>query len=56
MGSIGMLELATAKDTEIRGPVGNWHALRSNPDYKADWRAHGGAPSVAESAGFALRA
>ncbi len=45
-----------AKAAEIRGPAGDWHALRSNPDYKADWRAHGGAPSVVESAGFALRA
>ena len=41
---------------EVRGPVGDWHALRSNPDYRADWRAHGGAPSVVESAGFPLRA
>lgn len=51
-----MPEPATAKDLEYRGPVGDWHALRSNPDYKADWRVHGGAPSVVESAGFALRA
>ena len=43
-----------AKAAEIRGPVGDWHALRANPGYKADWRAHGGAPSVVESAGFAL--
>ena len=50
-----MPEFATAKDTEVRGPVGDWHALRSNPDYKADWRARDGAPSVVESAGFALR-
>jgi hypothetical protein len=41
---------------EIRGPVGDWHALRSNLDYKADGRAQGGAPSVVGSAGFALRA
>ena len=41
---------------EIRGPVGDWHALRSNPDYKANWRAHGAASSVVELAGFALRA
>ena len=41
---------------EVQGPVGDWHALRSNPDYKAEWRAHGGASSVVESAGFALRA
>ena len=51
-----MLEFATAEDFEIRGPVGDWHALRSKPDYEADWRAHGSAPSVVESAGFALRA
>ena len=44
-----------AKAAEIRGPAGDWHALRSNPDYKTDWRAHGGTPSVVESAGFALR-
>ena len=56
MGSNGMLEFATEKDMEIRGSVGDWHALRSNPDYKADWRAHGGAPQVVESAGFPLRA
>jgi|GEM_PF-2701742 len=42
------------KSMEIRGPVGDWHALRSNPDYKADWLAHGAAPPVVESAGFAL--
>ena len=51
-----MPESETAKDMEIRGPAGDWHALRSNPDYKADWRANAGAPSVVESAGFALRA
>ena len=51
-----MSECATAKDMEFRGPVGDWHALRSNPDYKADWRARGGAPPVMESTGFALRA
>ena len=41
---------------ETRGPAGDWHARRSDPDDKADWRAHGGAPSVVQSAGFALRA
>lgn len=51
-----MVPFATEKDMEVRGPVGDWHALRSNPDYRADWRAYGGAPSVVESAGFALRA
>ncbi len=56
METIGLADSATAQDTEIRGPIGDWHALRANPDYKADWRGHGGAPSVAESAGFALRA
>ena len=50
-----MPELATAEDMEYRGPVGDWHGLRSNPDYKAEWRVHGGTPSVVESAGFALR-
>ena len=55
MGSSGMPESATAADMEIRGPLGDWHALRSNPDYKADWRANGGAPAVVESAGLALR-
>ena len=49
-------ELAMAKAAEIRGPAGDWHALRTNADYKAGWRAHGGAPSVVEAAGFALRA
>ena len=44
-----------AKAAQIRGPAGDWHALRSNPGYRADWRAHGGAPSVVESAGLALR-
>ena len=39
----------------IRGPAGNWHSLRVNPDYKADWRAHGGAREVVETAGFVLR-
>ena len=51
-----MADSATPKNMEIRGPVGDWHALRCNPDYKADWLVHGGAPSVVESAGFALRA
>ena len=51
-----MLEFATTKDMGIRGPAGDWHALRSDHDYRADWRAHGGAPSVAGSAGFVLRA
>ena len=51
-----MLEFATAKDMEVRGPAGDWHALRSDPGYRADWRAHGGAPAVVEAAGFALRA
>lgn len=55
MGSNGMQEFVTAKEMDIRGPVGDWHALRSNPDYKADWRAHGGAPPVVHSEGFALR-
>ena len=45
-----------AKAAEIRGPAGDWHALRSNHDYRADWRAQGGEPPVVESAGFALRA
>ena len=30
----------------IRGPVADWCALRANPDYKADWRARGGAPQA----------
>ncbi len=51
-----MQEFATAKNMEIRGPVGDWHALRSNPGCKADWRAHAVAPPVVESAGLALRA
>ena len=50
-----MLEFATAKDMEVRGPAGDWHALRSDPDYKADWRTHGCAPAVVDAAGFALR-
>ena len=44
-----------AKAAEIRGPAGDWHALRADPDYRADWRAHGGEPSVVESAGLVLR-
>ena len=44
-----------AKAAEIRGPAGDWQALRSDSDYRAEWRAHGGAPAVVESAGFALR-
>ena len=39
----------------IRGPAGDWHALRANPDYKADWGTNGRAPEVVETAGFALR-
>ncbi len=45
-----------AKAAEIRGPAGDWHALRSDPGYRADWRAHGGESAVVESAGLALRA
>ena len=45
-----------AKAAEIRGPAGDWHALRSNPGYRANWRALGGEPAVAETEGFALRA
>ena len=44
-----------AKAAEIRGPAGDWHALRVNPGYRAGWRTHGGAPEVVETAGFALR-
>ena len=44
-----------AKAAEIRGPAGDWHALRSDPGYRADWRAHGGESAVVESAGLALR-
>lgn len=55
-GWSGMPELETAKDAEYRGPAGDWHALRSNPDYKANWRANAGPPSGVASAGFALRA
>ena len=51
-----MLELATAKEMKVRVPAGDWHALRSDSSYKADWLAHGGAPAVVEGAGFALRA
>lgn len=35
-----------AKDTEIRGPVGDWDALRCNPDYREDWWAYVGALPV----------
>ena len=42
-----------AKAAEIRGPAGDWHALRSNPDGRADWRTHGGEP--AGCGGFGLR-
>ena len=51
-----MPELETAKDAEYRGPAGDWRALRSNLDYKANWRANAGPPSGVASAGFALRA
>ena len=36
--------------------AGDWHALRANPGYRADWRAQGGVPQCVESAEFALRA
>ena len=39
----------------IRDPAGDWYAPRANADYKADWRRHGGALEVVETAGFALR-
>ena len=44
-----------AKAAEIRGPVGDWPALRADPDYRADWRASGVAASVVEPGGFVLR-
>lgn len=50
-----MPESETAEDTERRCPVGDWHALKTNPDYRAEWQARGGAPQVVEAAGFALR-
>ena len=56
MGSSGMLKIAAANETEFWGPVGDWYALRTIPDYKADSRAHGRSPSVVESAAFVLRA
>ena len=46
---------STSKDRDTRGPAGDWHALRSDRGYKADWREQGCAPSVTASAGFALR-
>ena len=45
-----------AKAAEIRGPVGDWHALRADPGYRADWQKRGVAASVVESGGFMLRA
>ena len=47
--SASPMELEMAKAAEIRSPVGDWHALRAKPDYKADWRAYGGAPEVVET-------
>ncbi len=44
-----------AKAAEIRGPVGDWPALRADPDYRADWRASGVAASVVEPGRFVLR-
>ena len=44
-----------AKAAETRGPVGDWHALRADPGYRADWRASGVAASVVEPCGFVLR-
>ena len=50
-----MVESAMEEEAERRCPVGDWHALRSDPDYRADWQSRGGAPKVVEPAGFALR-
>ena len=55
MGSSGMVESATAEEAERRSPAGDWHALRSDPDYRADWQARGDAPPVTASVGFAPR-
>lgn len=44
-----------AKAAEIRGPVGDWHALRVDPGYRAGWRASGVSASVVEPCGFVLR-
>ena len=54
-GQVGMPESATGEELERRCPVGDWHALKTNPDYRAEWRARGGAAQVGEAAGFALR-
>lgn len=42
--------------TNIRGPVGDWNSLRTDPGYKADWQENGASPSFVEAAGFVLRA
>ena len=48
--------MAMAEAADLGSTERDWHLLRSNPDYKADWRAYGAAPSFVEAAGFALRA
>ena len=50
-----MRESATANEMEVRGPAGDWHALRTDSDYNAERRALGGALSVVEVAGLVLR-
>ena len=46
-----MADSRVTETMELRGSVGDWRALRFNSDYKADWRAQGGAGAVEELAG-----
>ena len=49
------VELEMAEAAAADGGDRDWHSLRTNPDYRADWREHGTAASFVESSGFPLR-
>ena len=48
------VELVMAEATAAGRGDRDWHSLRTNPDYRAEWREHGAAASFVESLGFPL--
>ena len=51
----GTEELAMANAEESAGRREAWQSLRTNPDYRAGWKAHGSTEPVLEPAPFPLR-
>ena len=48
------VELVMAEATAAGGGDRDWHSLRTNPAYRAEWREYGAAASFVESLGFPL--